>query len=274
MSYLKVRDWEKAEKDASLAVKLNSKHTKSFQRRATARFRLGKLRACLKDLQLAESTLLSSNNEITDSQIESLRKEIFQEKNRAIKALQNVILSAPRRSIAVHIVENQVILKGEDQHFVDGLFKSASVKEHISFEVHKPKSWYEFESRWKSLPTDKSKIAFLRTCITPSHLTKLYQNNGMEDADLLVDLIQTSSRIDNETLQSFPSEVPKHDSYLYSLGNSLPNLDILALMLCDSQRSTIREAIIHVSASINSENKEQMEEAIIRSHPLAVLLKT
>ncbi|GMH91096.1 hypothetical protein TL16_g11956 [Triparma laevis f. inornata] len=54
MCHLKTRDWIKAEKDASLALNLDPRHVKSYQRRSAAKVALGKLRSALKDLMVAE----------------------------------------------------------------------------------------------------------------------------------------------------------------------------------------------------------------------------
>jgi hypothetical protein len=53
MAYLKTNDYLKAEDDATSALKLEPTHSKSFQRRATARNALGKHKAALRDFECA-----------------------------------------------------------------------------------------------------------------------------------------------------------------------------------------------------------------------------
>ena len=54
MAYLKLKEYLKAETDCTCALKINSEHVKSLCRRATARNSLGKHRAAVADLLLAQ----------------------------------------------------------------------------------------------------------------------------------------------------------------------------------------------------------------------------
>ena len=59
MSYLKVKDWAKAELDSTSAINIDPTHWKSYHRRSIARSSLGKIRASLKDLQTAKQNKLN-----------------------------------------------------------------------------------------------------------------------------------------------------------------------------------------------------------------------
>ena len=95
MTYLKLKEWQKAEDDANAAIQINPWNVKSFQRRSAARVALGKLRAALRDVYLAEIAHEHA------SQDKSILKAISIEKRKVKEALRDAVQRAPKRNIEV-----------------------------------------------------------------------------------------------------------------------------------------------------------------------------
>lgn len=90
MAYLKIKDWKNAEEDSSYALKQDPLHAKSYQRRAMAMVAQGKLRAGLKDLNLADSCSERSSH-----------KELLREKKKVQTLLLEAIRRAPKRDLNI-----------------------------------------------------------------------------------------------------------------------------------------------------------------------------
>ena len=258
MSYLKLKDWENAERDASSALKIDEAHVKSYHRRAIARCRLGKIRASIKDLKIAENILLSNSDKSTASN--ALYKEICREKTRTINVLHDTILNAPRRSVTVNLSQSNVVSQ-MNQSMID--YSKSALRNHS-----KPHTWHEFESVWKTLSCDDDKISYLRVNISPNLLRNIYRN-GIEDVELLVEIIRIASKLDCKT-----KSPPLNKSYIDTLGR-LPKLDMIALMLDDNQRETIRQAISNTYYNGSGMKISRMNpgEGALCNHPISILLQ-
>jgi hypothetical protein len=99
MAYLKLKDWNHAEDDATRAIEIDPLHTKSYQRRSSARVALGKLRAAIQDLNMAE--VAASKTGVT-----SATKEIATEKQRLQTLLADAMDKAPKRKVPIQFVPN------------------------------------------------------------------------------------------------------------------------------------------------------------------------
>lgn len=221
MAYLKLKDWKRAEVDASSALGLDPKHVKSYQRRASARFRLGKIRAALGDIEGAES-FLEDCDVMNERTLLSLKKTISLEKKKMIGCLYDIIQKSPRRRIPI-VVHEANDLKGEECDVkTQGVLSVRDVKE-----LPVPKRWYEFEANWKILSCN-ARVAYLEK-VKPASLLFLYKH-GIEDAQLLSQIIVSAS-------------MSKYAiSYLNSLCQ-LPSLDMATLMLTRKQREMIASAL-------------------------------
>ncbi|CAM9815051.1 unnamed protein product, partial [Laminaria digitata] len=88
MAYLKLKEFGKSEADSDAALRIDPRHVKSLQRRATARNALGKHRAALGDLQTA-------------SEIDPASKEIRKDLSKTLETLKTVVRRAPKRRVKV-----------------------------------------------------------------------------------------------------------------------------------------------------------------------------
>ena len=220
MAYLKLKEWLKAEDDATSALHINKSHIKSYQRRSSARFRLGKYRASLKDLEQALSFAKTNNNGIIPT---AMKTTLHQEKKRVINALSSAVQKAPRKSIRIQIVERKTTSIDCDQAY-----------NMITFVV--PKTWCQFEATWKHIQDDERKADYLQNYVKPNLFPKLYKN-GIEDSELLVDVISAASNT------TFPK------LYFHHIG-MIPSLDMISLMLDNSLKQRVRAAL---SSCLSSE---------------------
>ena len=97
MAYLKLKEWVKAESDASSALSVDLSHAKSWQRRGAAKSALGKLRGSLSDLLTAERLLVSQGGD----GLKALQVEIRKGK----EALRDAVRRAPRRRVKVDVLD-------------------------------------------------------------------------------------------------------------------------------------------------------------------------
>ena len=93
----------------------------------------------------------------------------------------------------------------------------------------KPDTWYEFEATWRSMGSQNERISFLAT-IKPKKLAALYRN-GIEDVDLLVEIISAAARIPNDAAD-----------YIKCMANTRC-IDIPVMMMTDSHKMAVSEAI-------------------------------
>ena len=99
MAHLKLKEWKNAEEDANCSLQINPWNVKSLQRRSTARASLGKLRAALQDLHLAE--IAHKRNTSGETVVP---RELITEQRKLKKLLNDALHRAPRRSIEVALV--------------------------------------------------------------------------------------------------------------------------------------------------------------------------
>ena len=81
MAQLKLKNWDAAIHDATKAIQLDEKNSKAYQRRATAYLAQGKIRAALRDLTHVDP--------------------ISKQHEKAQKALQDAVTSAPKRKVKI-----------------------------------------------------------------------------------------------------------------------------------------------------------------------------
>lgn len=251
MTYLKMKDWAEAEEDATSAIEINPWHVKSYQRRATARTSLGKLRSALKDLHLAEvSNSKSREVSAVDIQKEKLKVE---------RKLAEAVRRAPKRKVKVAIVKRKVATSGsEDPTLLSGKVRAsnedltacptkckhgAATSESPAREAVEtktacvrggkqarstPKTWYEFESVWTSIISHSERVEYL-SLVTPAKLSSLYKN-GIENVDVFVQIIIAAA------------DTNCGADYL-RVASRLRSVSILVMMMTDSHRIYVRDAV-------------------------------
>jgi hypothetical protein len=98
----------RAEQDCNIALQINGQHTKSFQRRATARNMLGKHRAALDDLYCAQN-IVSQDSTSTAAQLKQYKADILKTQ----ELLKTAIQRAPLVKVPVHWGGEQDVLESE-----------------------------------------------------------------------------------------------------------------------------------------------------------------
>merc|ERR1719231_606830 len=97
MAYLKLKEWNKAEGDASCALRIEPDHPKSLLRRATARNALGKHRAAMVDLLKADE--LEPGNKSVKVELGKTRELLKNAVNRAPMVPVKVVFADGRKEI-------------------------------------------------------------------------------------------------------------------------------------------------------------------------------
>ena len=268
MTQLKLKDWINAEADANEALRLDSTHVKSYQRRSVARLHLGKLRAALCDIQMALD-VVDPTRHPKDT---SVHKSLLVEEQRIRQALMKAIHEAPKRKLQVSILNHSHVHQNPNcqdssanatspqeakatppsdhntqQHLelvqtsppqsahsplVSSSFshyKEPENKKSAKKRTKTPTTWYEFQTMWKSCPHDTDRLQFM-TRIRPSKLGKLFKN-GIEDVHLMVSIIVVLSHMEKDAAD-----------YLHAL-STIQKLDLSVMMMTEKQHNIVREAI-------------------------------
>jgi len=106
MAFLKTKEYFRAEQDCNIALQINNKHTKSFQRRATARNMLGKHRAALNDLYTAQN-IVAEDPAATAVAQKQFKADILKTQ----ELLKAAVQRAPLVKIPVHWDGEQDVLE-------------------------------------------------------------------------------------------------------------------------------------------------------------------
>ncbi len=246
MAHLKLKDWHSAESDATIAINLDALHFKSYQRRSVARLSLGKVKAALKDLQIAKSTLkvlrIRQDTSEGGNQSDELPRDIdtYPIQNELLKIMKN----APRRRISIKVSKgsraciercNKSTFQREEQR--NELIVTPSLKNTSKRNF---KNWLEFEQVWNTLKSSKDKIELLQTS-KPIKFVELYKN-GMEDSSLFFDLIIHCSKL-------------KRGSTMIRDISNIPSIDMLLMMLSREEKDTFSKCVEVVLRNEDDEMK-------------------
>lgn len=230
MAHLKLKDWQSAESDATSAIKLDRNHVKSYRRRSIARSALGKARASLKDLYLAQEIIKAVYT--TDDQK-------AQNQNGGIKIsqaeaeLRRIIHNAPKRKVDIQSQTLETKSDGYDdgdyETIASPIVSTTSSANFYSDVTREPltslqtaKSWIQFERVWKYLEASQ-KVPYLAK-IKPSKLTEMYKH-GFEDANLFLDLMVCCSKMNGDGVR-----------YMGAI-SKIPSIDMVAMMLSNEEKA-------------------------------------
>lgn len=100
---LKLKEWRRAEADASLALLHDPRHVKSLQRRAAARSSMGLHRAALADLAAAAEADELNNNNNSSTSSSSSAKSIQAETRKVKELLRATMRHAPKVQVRVNL---------------------------------------------------------------------------------------------------------------------------------------------------------------------------
>ena len=240
MAYIKIKEWGNAESDASMSLQLDPSITKSYQRRSIARLSLGKVRLALKDLYLADGNRAEGNE----------TKPL--DKKKVEKALMLAMRRAPKKKVSITITSSNenssgVIIDMKSSFPVPIPSKDNCIQPLLPnvkiIDLSKVKTWYDFESSWKVLqPSEKSQHLGK---MKPEKLTDLYKN-GMENTDLLEDLLYHVSRLGSNGAR-----------YLEA-ASKISSVDMLVMMMSSKQRERVKANIEQIiSTAMVSEEKRK-----------------
>ena len=243
MAHLKLKEWQKAEDDASVAIMLDKLHIKSYQRRSTARFALGKIRASLKDLYQAKNIIISlekyPQNDTMDD-VKGQMKVCDIKINQIELELKRIIQNAPKRKVKVKVIRESKKTQSSQMPAIRGRrnkkdvpecsnTRSYALRQKTEASIQKLNSWIHFERFWKSLLHQSEKVDFLRS-MKPSKIAEIYRN-GFEDSDLLLELVLCCSKMDMDGA-----------AYLKAISN-IPSVDMVIMMLSNEKRIELSNAV-------------------------------
>ena len=263
MAYLKMKDWQRAESDSSMAIKLDAFHCKSYQRRSAARLALGKVRASMKDLVLAQEaqkqTAYSVNepakmNEYKACLIESKKLKVAKE-------LRKLIENAPTRKVKIQsIKKNPVMKRDEISNDVTDLAVKGSCR-NITLQgtklvenattkfcsLYDVKTWMEFERRWKTISIEE-KPNCLAT-MKPSRIIQIYKN-GIEECQVLLDISMCCSRMQK-----------KGAKYLMAV-SKIPSVDMVVMMLSAKEKEMMEKYLSLTLKYYNDDEKSYVKSKL------------
>lgn len=265
MTFLKLKDWQNAESDASSAIKLDKFHVKSYQRRSAARLALGKVRASLRDLNLAKEALKQSNKVTGIGTIDDNKKmlQTCDVKTHQIEAeLRRIVQSAPKRNVKIQIQKPMKTVNSPKEDEIEQCAirdlnhgKEREINQDCSFQLsnmsssnskktrvisqQNVKNWLQFESVWRTLLSSQ-KIELLKS-MNPCKLTQIYKH-GLEDSALLVDLLHCCSK-----MKKFGF------SYLKAL-SQIPSIDMVVMMLSSKDKEKISAYIDEILKGCDEDN--------------------
>lgn len=238
-NYVKLKDWQRAEEDASTALTLDPLHVKSYERRSMARLNLGKNRAALRDLYMAQA---AANKQGLSLKINFSKAE---------KALLDTVHRAPKRTLSIKVIPKETVTTVKDK-------KSISVPQTIDVtstgsksktkngkieNVLKAKSWYPFEQAWMSLSNDDRLKALPQ--LKPENIFKMYRG-GMENTEVMLSLLDTSSKITTSFGITVLDAISK-----------IPSIDMLVMMMSTLERDTLVKQILLITSKLSREKAQE-----------------
>ncbi len=333
MAYLNLKDWKKAEQDATSAIQLDRFHWKSYQRRSVALCSLGKIRASINDLETAKRILAGDTNnggtppggkgikpappftrKSTSAALKKIEKDL--EKNRAL--LLEAIKKAPKKTIPIQVISNydvhetaslsvpvaqEEVETKKDGSWVHVTEKDLDVAPTVlnqdlvvptttnlpaadapktynlqnilsrfrsgSTNRHQPIcNWMEFEQIWKSLSQEDKPVCL--GAIKPKNISTIY-SNGIEDSDVLVDLISTlfhscntGSSNGTSTTNASKQQVMMHERKLLQALSEIPAVDMVVMMMSSSEREVLLRCIECLTTGTSPENDKGFKKLLSR----------
>ena len=276
MVYLKLKDWRNAENDATTALSFDPNHIKSYHRRASARYSLGKLRAALYDIQWAKQ--VTQNSKLSDSSFTETSKDTNGKKKECIssgnlalehkikKALLDAIQKAPKRQIHVVVTNGtqndckETLKKNDDAHdnstniIMSHKPSQCSTKPVSSFHGHDKQNHNDI-SQDSHQPLALSSTTKIKTVPKTWHEFKSIWNSYKTKSDRIHILSLTQpSRItklfkhgieDTNLLVDIlmvASEMEDATKYVKALSR-IQKLHITTMMMTEDERSMVKEAI-------------------------------
>ena len=222
LAHLKVKEWAKAESDATSALNIDPSHVKSYHRRSIARSSLGKIRASLQDLHRAKMFAENAKDECNDL------KRIGVDIEKVRMMMSAAIEKAPKKNVPIRMTSKVPPLQKSVKEVIQKPLKSSNPMLN-SQRIHSLHSWLEFEQLWRSL-SQPEKVSCLEM-IRPQALKNIYRS-GIEDCDLLFNLLSTCAKIDSGKGYKILQVLSK-----------LPSIDMTVLMMTASERAIAKELI-------------------------------
>ena len=227
-----MKEWAKAESDATSALNIDPSHVKSYHRRSIARSSLGKIRASLQDLHMAKTFAENGSNDL---------KRIGVEIEKVRMMMSAAIEKAPKKNVPIRMNHPQAIIERNGSNVLP-LQKSEKEITQVtekplkssnlmlsSQKINSLHSWLEFEQLWRSL-AQPEKVSCLEM-MRPQALKSIYRS-GIEDCDILFNLVSTCAKIDSGKGYKILQVLSK-----------LPSIDMTVLMMTASEREIAKELI-------------------------------
>mmetsp|Transcript_7564 Transcript_7564/g.11062 ORF Transcript_7564/g.11062 Transcript_7564/m.11062 type:complete len:281 (-) Transcript_7564:94-936(-) len=241
MVQLKLKDWQRAESDASSALQMDIAHVKSYQRRSVARSSLGKIRASLKDLYFARAA--AEKNGMNHHRIPT---DSF---SKVELVLRKVVKRAPRRKIPIKPIRKRQSKKKVEMMPSDHdakiantagvqVFTKITEKLPIGLSVkalQNARSWCEFEQQWLAL-SEGNKTKCL-TKVQPQTIAHVYKN-GMENSNVLLDILFHCAEID--AVDGIGAKIKVgHGGQILRALSDIPSIDLVVMMMSSAEKSVL-----------------------------------
>lgn len=207
-----------------------------------ARLNLGKHRAALRDLYMAQA---AANKQGLTLKIDFSKAE---------KALIETMHRAPKRTISIKVIPKVTITTVTDKNLIT-VPQSLEMTSNVSKDKNssgriecllKAKSWYSFEQAWISLSCEDQMKALSK--LKPESILKMYRG-GMENTEVLLSLAHAASKI------------PDHGPSVLNAISKIPSIDMLVMMMSKVERETLEK---HISIITTNLDIDQTQEILLK----------
>lgn len=213
---------------------MDPSHVKSYERRSAARLNLGKHRAALRDLYMAQAA--------ANKQGQSLKINF----SKAEKALLETVNRAPKRTLSVKVLLKETLTTVPDQNLISvpqtaNVASIGSEKKSTNGRIEhvlKAKTWYSFEQAWISL-SDDDRLKVLPK-LKPENILKMYRG-GMENTEVLLSLLNTASKVTTSFGITALDMISK-----------IPSVDMIVMMMSNVERDTLVKDISMITSNLHS----------------------
>ena len=293
MAYLKAKNFACAEEDCSSALRLNAKHVKSWNRRGTARNKLGRHRAALRDFEAV--LLLEPRNKQAINEIRKTREAIKISVKKAPKKTATLTESGGKsipwvtcspsaessskndgqkdpssKDAANEDATVEVTNAGgsgsrtvprdssESGHVVDKA--QAVVRERareiaMSNDSLSPASMFSFMNIWKSLKGDDEGKSLYLSSIDKGALKRLFK--GEVEADVFIEILNLCNSF-------LPTSGKRTLEIVYALSNC-SNFDMNILFCNEADKVAIKDCVGRIAAMKDDQNiKASVQKLILK----------
>ena len=291
MAYLKAKNFACAEEDCSSALRLNAKHVKSWNRRGTARNKLGRHRAALRDF---EAVL----------QLEPRNKQAINEIRKTREAIKISVKKAPKKTATITesggksipwvtcspsaessnktngqkgpsskdasnggatvqvtnaaVADSNIVPRGtsESGQVVDkaqAVVRERARKIAMSSDSWSPASMFSFMNIWKSLKGDDEGKSLYLSSIDKGALKRLFK--GEVEADVFIEILNLCNKF-------LPTSEKRALEIVYAISNC-SNFDMNIMFCNEADKLLIKDYVGRIMAKKDDQNTKASVQKLI-----------